>query len=84
MNNYSRWQERQADDYELRIMSRLTPKAGANSAAVDQIIAEISLDDPHPNRFIEFWLYDHPSTDSRMRRALAFDAQQASEPPRIR
>jgi hypothetical protein len=54
-------------------MSRLIPNAGTNSAQVDQIMAEISLDDPHPNPLIEFWLYDHPPTDSRMKRALEFD-----------
>ncbi len=72
VNSYSRWQEHEADVYELRIMSTLVPSAGDNSAKVDQIMAEISLDDPAPNPFIEFWLYDHPSTNDRMRFARAW------------
>jgi Zn-dependent protease with chaperone function len=53
VNSYSRWQEQQADDYELNIMSRLIPNAGTNSAQVDQLIAEISLDVPNPTPLIE-------------------------------
>ena len=74
MNTYSRWQEHEADVYELRIMRSLIPNAGANSADVDQIMAEISLDDPALSRFVEFWLYDHPSTNDRIRYARAFDS----------
>jgi len=73
VNTYSRWQEREADTYELNLMRGLIPNAGANSAQVDQIMAEIALDDPAPNRFVKFWLYDHPPADERMRFALAWD-----------
>ena len=73
VNTYSRWQEHEADVYELNIMSGLIEHAGANSADVDQIMAEISLDDPSPNPFVEFWLYDHPSTDDRIRFARGYD-----------
>lgn len=67
VNTYSRWQEHEADVFELKVMSGLIPNAGANSAMVDQIMAEMSLDDPSPNAFVEFWLYDHPSTNDRMK-----------------
>jgi len=70
VNTYSRWQEHEADAYELDIMRKIIPDAGKNSAEVTRIMAEISLDDPNPHPFIEFWLYDHPSTESRMRFAL--------------
>lgn len=73
VNTISRAQEHQADAYELRIMRGLTPHAGANSARVDQIMAEVSLDDPDPNPFIELWLYDHPATNERMAFAQSFD-----------
>lgn len=71
-NAYSRRQEHDADVFELRVMRALIPHAGRNSAQVDQIMAEISLDDPAPSAFIKFWLYDHPATDERMREAEEF------------
>jgi Zn-dependent protease with chaperone function len=72
INTISRAQEHAADVYELEIMRQLIPHAGVNSAQVDQIMAEISLDDPSPHPFIKFWLYDHPSTAERMRFAQEF------------
>lgn len=72
VNSYSRWQEHQADIFELQIMSSLVPNAGANSAEVDQIMAQAALDDPDPNPLIEFWLYDHPATNDRMRFAQSW------------
>jgi STE24 endopeptidase len=71
-NTYSRWQEHEADVYELTIMRQLIPHAGPNSARVDQIMAEIALDDPDPSPFVRFWLYDHPATEDRMRFAVQF------------
>jgi Zn-dependent protease with chaperone function len=72
-NGYSRWQEHQADIYELEAMHGLADNAGLNSADVDQIMAEIDLDDPQPGAFIRFWLYDHPPTDERMIFAQEYD-----------
>lgn len=72
VNGYSRWQERQADIYELNVMRSLVPDAGRLSAEVDQIMGEIDLSNPTPNPFIEFWLYTHPSTPDRMRFAQRY------------
>lgn len=72
-NTYSRWQEHQADIYELEILHGVIPNEGANSAEVDQIMAQIDLDDPAPNAFIRFWLYDHPPTAQRMLFAQQYD-----------
>ncbi|MGH9666500.1 MAG: M48 family metalloprotease [Bryobacteraceae bacterium] len=66
VNGYSRWQERQADIYELNVMRTLVPDAGRLSAEVDQIMGQIDLSNPAPSPFIVFWLYTHPSTPDRM------------------
>ena len=66
VNGYSRWQERQADIYELTVMRSLVPDAGRLSAQVDQIMGEIDLANPRPHPFIVFWLYTHPPTGDRM------------------
>ena len=73
VNGYSRWQEHQADVFELETMRGLVPLAGRNSAEVDLIMSDINLEHPRPNRFVTFWLYDHPPSAERIRYSLAFD-----------
>jgi STE24 endopeptidase len=80
-NGYSRWQEHQADIYELELMHGLVPDAGRNSAEVDQIMAQIDLADPAPSSFIRFWLYDHPTTNERMLFAQQYDPWRRGEQP---
>ena len=48
VNAYSRWQEHQADIYELEAMHGLVPDPGRNSAKVDLIMAQIDLANPAP------------------------------------
>lgn len=81
-NGYSRWQEHQADVYELEAMHGLVPDAGRNSAQVDQIMAEIDLDNPDPSPFIRFWLYDHPPTAQRMQFAQQYDPWGVGKQPK--
>lgn len=71
-NTYSRWQERQADIFELNVMKSLAPDAGRTSAEVDQIMGERSLDHPDPNPLVVFWIYTHPPTADRMRFAQTY------------
>jgi len=81
-NSYSRWQEHQADIYELEAMHALVPEAGRNSAEADQVMANIDLDDPSPNAFIRFWLFDHPPTAERMAFAQNYDPWSNGEQPK--
>lgn len=71
-NAYSRWQERQADIFELEAMTGLVPEEGRNSARVDLIMAGVNLEHPHPNPFVVWWLYDHPPSAERMHFALTY------------
>ncbi len=71
-NGYSRWQEHQADVFELQTMYSLVPDEGRKSASVDLIMADINLEHPHPNPFVVWWLYDHPPSGERMRFALQY------------
>ena len=82
VNGYSRWQERQADIYELEVMHTLVLNAGRLSAEVDQIMGRIDLDDPAPNPFFEFWLYTHPSTPDRMHFAQHYNPWVSGHHPR--
>ena len=81
-NSYSRWQEHQADIYELEAMHGLVPDSGRNSAEADQVMANIDLDDPSPNPFIRFWLFDHPPIAERMAFAQEYDPWSKGERPK--
>jgi STE24 endopeptidase len=66
INGYSRWQEHQADIYGLTVTHGLIPDSGTVAAHSFQVMGEIGLDEPNPNRFIVFWLFSHPSIADRM------------------
>lgn len=65
VNGYSRWQEHQADVYGLEITHGMVADSPAAAAHSFQVMGEIGLDEPNPNRFIVFWLFSHPSTADR-------------------
>ena len=75
VNGYSRWQERQADIYELTTMSALVREPGLVSAQVDQVMGEIDLENPQPSPFVVFWLYTHPPIADRMHFAQSYLAR---------
>jgi Zn-dependent protease with chaperone function len=66
INGYSRRQEHQADVYGLEITHGIVPDSSAAAAHSFQVMGEIGLDEPNPNRLIEFWLFSHPSTSERL------------------
>jgi STE24 endopeptidase len=73
VNGYSRWQEHQADIYGLEVTHGLMPDSKAVAARSFQLLGEMGLDEPNPNRFIEFWLYSHPSISERMAFTASYD-----------
>jgi STE24 endopeptidase len=78
VNTYSRWIEHQADLYGLELTHGTVPTAAA--AHSFQVMGEIGLDEPNPNRFIEFWLYSHPSTSSRLALAQSYNPWASGNP----
>jgi Zn-dependent protease with chaperone function len=71
-NSFSRMLEHKADVYGLEVIQGIVPKSSAEAAQAFQILGEVSLDDPNPSPFIEFWLYDHPSIGDRVRFASEY------------
>jgi STE24 endopeptidase len=63
-NGYSRWIERRADDFALRV-------TGDPDGFVDAMerLAGLNLAERRPHRFKEFFLYSHPAIDRRIARA---------------
>jgi STE24 endopeptidase len=80
VNSYSRWQEHQADVYGLEITHGLVPDSSAAAAHSFQVMGEIGLDEPNPNRFIEFWLFSHPSTSDRLAFAETYEPWRNGHP----
>ena len=76
VNGYSRWQEHQADIYGLEVTHTQMRDASSAAAQSFQVMGEIGLDEPNPNKFIEFWLFSHPSTSDRLTFAQTYQPWQ--------
>jgi STE24 endopeptidase len=65
--------EHQADVYGQEAIHGIVIDPQKTAVAAFNALGEAWLDDPNPNRFIEFWLYDHPSTERRAEFAMHYD-----------
>jgi Zn-dependent protease with chaperone function len=81
-SSFSRVLEHNADIYGLEVIHGIVPNSAEEAADAFQILGEVSLDDPHPSPFIEFWLYDHPSITERVRFASEYDPWAAGQSPK--
>jgi Zn-dependent protease with chaperone function len=72
-NAVSRYFEHQADVYGQEAIHGIVPDPQKTAVAAFNALGRSWLDDPNPNPFIEFWLYDHPSTQHRANFALHYD-----------
>ena len=63
-NAYSRWIERRADDFALKVTADPDSFIGAMER-----LAALNLAERHPHRLKEMFLYSHPSIDRRIARA---------------
>jgi len=72
-NSVSRYFEHQADIYGQEAIHGLVPDPQRTAVAAFNSLGEAYLEDPNPNPFIEFWLYDHPSTKNRANFAAHYD-----------
>lgn len=64
-NGFSRHFEHQADVYGQEAIHGLVPDPQKTAVASFNALGEAWLEDPSPNPFIEFWLYNHPSVKNR-------------------
>jgi len=81
-SSFSRVLEHNADIYGLEVIHGIVPNSSDEAAEAFQILGEVSLDDPHPSPFIEFWLYDHPSISERVRFASEYDPWGKGQAPK--
>lgn len=67
-NAFSRWRERRADDYALRV----TGKGQAFADAMTRL-ANQNLADANPDPWVEWLLYSHPALSKRIKMATTFN-----------
>jgi STE24 endopeptidase len=72
-NGFSRHFEHQADVYGQEAIHGIVADPQQTAVATFNDLGKAWLDDPNPSPFIEFWLYNHPSTQSRANFALHYD-----------
>jgi Zn-dependent protease with chaperone function len=72
-NAVSRHYEHQADVYGQEAIHGLVPDPQKTAVAEFNDLGAAWLEDPNPSPFIEFWLYNHPSTQNRANFALHYD-----------
>jgi STE24 endopeptidase len=72
-NAVSRHFEHQADVYGQEAIHGLVPDPQQTAVASFNALGAAWLDDPSPSPIIEFWLYSHPSTQTRANFALHYD-----------
>lgn len=72
-NAVSRHFEHQADVYGQEAIHGIVQDPQKTAVAAFNALGQSWLEDPNPNPFIEFWLYDHPSTQHRAKFALHYD-----------
>lgn len=72
-NAVSRHFEHQADVYGQEALHGVVADPRKTAVAAFNDLGRSWLDDPNPNPFIEFWLYDHPSEERRAEFAAHYD-----------
>jgi len=72
-NAVSRHFEHQADAYGQEAIHGIVPDPQKTAVGAFNDMGRSWLEDPNPSPFIEFWLYDHPSTQRRADFALHYD-----------
>jgi Zn-dependent protease with chaperone function len=65
VNGYSRMHEHEADIYGQEAIHGIVANPRKIAQQSFQLLGEMSLTDPNPNPFVEFWTFSHPSVSSR-------------------
>jgi Zn-dependent protease with chaperone function len=72
-NAFSRHIEHEADVYGQEAIHGIVPDPQKTAVAAFNDLGEAWLEDPNPSPFLEFWLYNHPSVQTRANFALHYD-----------
>lgn len=81
-NGFSRQLEHNADVYGLEVTHGINPAPQEAAAHAFQVLGELSLSYPYPNRFVVFWYADHPPICDRVPFAHSYDPWGKGEQPK--
>ena len=81
VNGYSRMHEHKADVYGQEVIHGIVANPQATAQQSFQLLGEMSLTDPNPNRFVEFWTFSHPSVSSRAAFAASYNPWTSGQHP---
>jgi Zn-dependent protease with chaperone function len=73
VNGYSRRHEHEADVYGQEAIHGIVADPQKAARQSFQLLGEMSLTDPNPNPFVEFWTFSHPSVSSRAAFAASYN-----------
>ncbi len=79
---FSRSHEHAADVYGQEAIHGIVPDPQAAAKGAFDVLGEAALADPNPNRFVEFWMYDHPAIGRRAAFAKAYDPWASGMEPK--
>jgi Zn-dependent protease with chaperone function len=82
VNGYSRTHEHEADIYGQEAIHGIVSDPQRVAQQSFQLLGEMSLTDPNPNPFVEFWTFSHPSVASRAAFAAGYNPWVAGQHPK--
>lgn len=82
VNGYSRMHEHEADVYGQEAVHGIISDPQRTGVKTFQLLGEMSLTDPNPNPFVEFWTFSHPSVASRAEFAARYNPWAADGHPK--
>ncbi|MBS1800444.1 MAG: M48 family metallopeptidase [Acidobacteria bacterium] len=83
VNGYSRMHEHEADIYGQEAIHGIVADPQATAQQAFQLLGEVSLTDPNPKPFVEFWMFSHPSVSSRAAFAAAYNPWAPGQRPKF-
>jgi STE24 endopeptidase len=81
-STFSRQLEHNADVYGLEVTHGINPNSQEAAAHAFQVLGELSLSYPYPNKFVVFWYADHPPINERVPFAHSYDPWSKGEQPK--
>lgn len=82
-SGFSRLLEHHADIYGLEVIRGIVPDANQAAAQSFQVLGETSLVYPFPNRYVTFWMADHPSIPDRVRFSVTYNPCAPGQHPQF-
>lgn len=81
-NAFSRHLEHEADIYGIEVIHGIVRNPQEAARMSFQKLGEAALEDPNPNKFLQFWTGSHPTIPERAAWAASYDPWQPGQTPK--